>query len=114
MSQMDVKVIFSEFENYCATLDRNVCISYPVIISWSRVGGPYHGKPVAVILREPRLPGDLPPGELQVPAEILDEVRQAGYHSQPLSLREIKDYWREARRLNVSKHCHPEARLVRY
>ena len=114
MGQMDVKVIFSEYDGFCETLGRNGCISYPVTISWSRVGGPCYGQPVVVIMREPRLPGNLPPGELQVPAEILDEVRQAGYHAQPLSMREIKDYWREARRLSVSNHWHPEARLVRY
>jgi hypothetical protein len=114
MSPMDIKVIFSEFDCYCETLDRNGCISYPVTISWSRVGGPCKGRPVVVILREPRAPGDLPPGELLVPAEILDEVRQAGYQAQPLSLREIKDYWREAGRLSVRPHWHPEARLVRY
>jgi len=69
---------------------------------------------VVVILGEPRTAGDLPPGELQVPFEILDEVRQAGYGAQPLSAKEIKDYWREAGRLSVKNHWHPEARLVRY
>jgi hypothetical protein len=113
MRQKDVKVIFSEFDGYCETLDRNGCISYPVTITWSSVG-PCYGKPVVVILREPWAVGDLPPGELQVPFEILDEVRQAGYDAQPLSVGEIKDYWREARRLSVKNHWHPEARLVQY
>ena len=113
MRQKDFKVIFSEFDGYCKTLDRNGCISYPVTISWSRVGHCY-GNPVVVILKEPRAAGDLPPGELQVPAEILDEVRQAGYGAQPLSVEEIKDYWREARRLSVRNHWHPEARLIQY
>ena len=113
MRRKDVKVIFSEYDRYCGTLDRNGCISYPVTITWSR-GEPWYGRPVVVILSEPRTAGDLPPGELQVPAEILDEVRQAGYGAQPLSMREIKDYWREARLLSVRNHWHPEARLVRY
>jgi len=113
MGRKDVKVIFSEYDGYCETLDRNGCISYPVTITWSRCGS-WHGRPVVVILGEPRTAGNLPPGELQVPYEILDEVRQAGYDSQPLSLREIKDYWREARLLSVRNHWHPEARLVRY
>jgi hypothetical protein len=114
MRQKQVKVIFSEFDAYCETLDRNGCISYPVNISWSLVGGDCYGKPVVVILKEPRAAGDLPPGELLVPPEILDEVRQAGYGAQPLSIKEIRDYWREALRLSVRNHWHPEARLVRY
>ena len=113
MRQKDVKVMFSEFDSYCETLDRNGCISYPVTITWSLVGHCY-GKPMVLILKEPRAAGDLPPGELQVPVEILDEVRQAGYGAQPLSVGEIKDYWREARRLSVKNHWHPEARLVQY
>jgi len=114
MRKKDIKVIFSEFDEYCETLDRNGCISYPVTISWSRVGGHYCGKPVVVILSEPRADSVLPPGELQVPFEILDEVRQAGYGAQGLSVEEIKDYWREDRRLSVRNHWHPKARLVRY
>jgi hypothetical protein len=69
---------------------------------------------VVVIMGEPREASSLPPGELQVPAEILQEVRQLGYGAQPLSLGEIKDYWREARLLMVKNHWHPEARLVQY
>jgi hypothetical protein len=114
MRPKDIKVIFSEFDGYCESLGRNGCISYPANISWSLVGGKSYGRPVVVILREPRAAGDLPPGELLVPAEILDEVRQAGYSAQPLSLREIREYWREARRLSAGYHWHPEARLVRY
>jgi len=113
MIHKDVRVIFSEFDGYSETLDRNGCISYPVTITWNEVGQHY-GKPVVVILGESRPAGDLPPGELQVPFEILDEVRQAGYDAQPLSAGEIKDYWREARRLSVKNHWHPEARLVQY
>jgi hypothetical protein len=113
MKQKNVKVIFSEFDGYCETLDRNGCISYPATITWTREGQHY-GKPVVVISGEFRTAGDLPPGELQVPFEILDEVRQAGYGAQALSVEEIKDYWREARRLGVKNHWHPEARLVQY
>jgi hypothetical protein len=98
MAPKDVKAIFSEFDAYCEGLDRNGCISYPVTITWT----------------EARDSGDLAPGELQVPAEILDEVREVGYKAQPLSVREIKEYWREARRLSVTNHWHPEARLVQY
>jgi hypothetical protein len=113
MRRKDVKVIFSEFDGYCEALDRNGCISYPVTITWSK-GGPLYGRPVVVIFGESRAAADLPPGELQVPFEILDEVRQAGYGAQPLSSGEIKDYWRGARRLSVKNHWHPEARLVQY
>ena len=113
MKRKDVKVLFSEFDGYCQTLDRNGCISYPVTITWAREEG-YGGKPVVMIFGESRAAGDLPPGELQVPFEILDEVRQAGYGAQPLSSGEIKDYWRGARRLSVKNHWHPEARLVQY
>ena len=113
MKRKDVKVIFSEFDGYCETLDRNGCISYPVTITWTRAGQ-HDGKPVVVIRGNFRAAGDLPPGELQVPFEILDEVRQAGYSAQALSVGEIKDYWREARRLSVKNHWHPEARLVQY
>ena len=113
MKQKDVKVIFSEFDAYCETLDRNGCITYPVTITWSTIGQHY-GQPLVVILGEARETGDLPPGELQVPPEILHEVRQVGYDAQPLSLEEIKEYWREARRLLVKNHWHPEARLVQY
>ena len=113
MIQKDLKVIFSEFDGYCETLDRNGCISYPVTISWTREGC-HNGKPVAMVLGEAREAGDLPPGELQVPFEILAEVRQAGYGAQPLSTGEIEDYWREARLLLVKNHWHPKARLVQY
>jgi hypothetical protein len=113
MKRRDVKVIFSEFDGYCETLDRNGCISYPVTITWTREGC-HDDKPVVVILGESRPADDLPPGELQVPFEIVDEVRQAGYGAQALNVGEIKDYWREARRLSVKNHWHPEARLVQY
>lgn len=113
MLPKDVKAIFSEFDAYCEALDRNGCISYPVTISWTRAGRHY-GRPLVVILGEGREAGDLPPGELQVPWEILHEVRQVGYRAQPLSVEEIKDYWREAGRLTVKNHWHPEARLVQY
>ena len=113
MKQKDFKVIFSEFDGYCPNLDRNGFISYPVTITWTREGLHY-GKPVVIIFGEFRAADDLPPGELQVPFEILDEVRQAGYGAQPLSATEIKDYWQRARRLSVKNHWHPEARLVQY
>jgi hypothetical protein len=113
MMHKDVKGIFSEFDAYCETLNRNGCISYPVTITWTMTGRHY-GKPVAMILGEPREAGDLPPGELQVPAEIVHEVRQVGYGAEPLSAGEIKAYWGEAGRLSVKNHWHPEARLVRY
>jgi hypothetical protein len=67
-----------------------------------------------VILGEVREAGDLAPGELQVPAEILHEVRKVGYNAQPFSVGEIKESWREARLLSVKNHWHPEARLVQY
>lgn len=113
MMPKDVKAIFSEFDAYCETLNRNGCISYPIIITWTETGDHY-GQPVVVILGETREAGNLPPGELQVPAEILHEVRQVGYGAQPLSAGEIKEYWREARLLSVKNHWHPEARLVQY
>jgi hypothetical protein len=113
MKPKDVKAMFSEFDAYCETLDRNGCISYPVTISWTMME-PHGGQPVVIILGEPREAGDLPSGELQVPWEILHEVRQVGYGAQPLSLDEIKGYWREARLLIVKNHWHPEARLVQY
>ncbi len=113
MKPKDVKAIFSEFDAYCETLDRNGCITYPVTITWTEAGGHY-GPPEVVILGETREAENLPPGELQVPSEILHEVRQIGYGAQPLSVGEIKDYWREARLLMVKNHWHPEARLVQY
>ena len=113
MKRKDVKVICSEFDGYCENLDRNGCISFPVTITWNR-SGQHHGNPMVVVLGEFRAASDLPPGELQVPFEILDEVRQAGYGAQAVSLEEIKDYWRGARRLSVKNHWHPEARLVQY
>jgi hypothetical protein len=109
----DVKALFSEFDAYCQTLDRNGCISYPVTITWTRLGHHY-GQPVVVIMGVVREAADLPPGALQVPLEILDEVRQVGYGAESLSPEEIKDYWREAGRLSVKNHWHPEARLVQY
>ena len=113
MRHKDVKVMFSEFDAYCETLDRNGCISYPVTITWTMAGS-HHDHPVVVILGETRMAGNMPSGELQVPAEILHEVRQVGYGAEPLSVGEIKDYWREAGRLSVKNHWHPEARLVQY
>ncbi len=113
VKRKNIKVIFSEFDGYCEPLDRNGCISYPVTITWTGAGQP-DGKMVVVVLGESRAANDLPPGELQVPLEILDEVRQAGYGAHAVSEVEIKGYWREARRFSVKSHWHPEARLVRY
>jgi hypothetical protein len=113
MAPKDVKAIFSEFDAYCKSLDRNGCISYPVTITWTETER-HCPRPVVLILGEVREAGDLARGELQVPAEILDEVKRAGYEAQPLTIREIKEYWREARRLSVKNHWHPEARLVQY
>jgi hypothetical protein len=113
MAPKEVKAIFSEFDAYCKALDRNGCISYPVTITWTETGRHY-GQLVVLILGEVREAGDLARGELQVPAEVLDEVRKAGYNAQSLTMREIKEYWREARRLSVKNHWHPEARLVQY
>jgi hypothetical protein len=113
MIRKEFKVIFSEFDGYCEILDRNGCISYPVTVTWTGEGA-HNGKPVVVVLGESREADGLPSGELQVPFEILDEVRQAGYGAQPLSTGEIEDYWREARPLIVKNHWHPEARLVQY
>jgi len=73
-----------------------------------------NGRPLVIILGEACKPNDMTPGELQVPFEILHEIRQAGYGTQPLSFEEIKDYWREAGRLVVKNHWHPKARLVQY
>jgi hypothetical protein len=113
MPPKDIKAMFSEFDAYCEGLDRNGCISYPVTITWGEIG-PHYGKPVVLILGEVREASNLPPGELQVPPEILFEVRQVGYGAQPLSVGEIKECWREARLLAVKNHWHPEARLVQY
>jgi hypothetical protein len=113
MKQRDVRVIFSECDGYCEALDRNGCISYPVTITWSLLGN-VDGRPLVVILGDAREPNAMPPGELQVPFEILNEVRQAGYGAQQLSVRDIKDCWREAGRLQVNNHWHPQARLVQY
>ncbi len=113
MKHRDFRVIFSECDGYCQSLDRNGCISYPVTITRTLIGHA-NGQPLVVILGEAREPNAMPPGELQVPFEILNEVRQAGYGAQPLSLEEIKDYWREAGRMAVKNHWHPQARLVQY
>jgi hypothetical protein len=109
----DVKAIFSENDGYCETLDRNGCISYPITITWNTTG-PQNGRPVVLILGKAREAEDLPAGELQVPSDILQQVREVGYGAQPLSAEEIKGYWREARLLEVKNHWHPDARLVQY
>jgi hypothetical protein len=113
VKQRDFRVIFSECDGYCQSLDRNGCVTYPVTITWSLLGHA-NGRPLVVILGEARDPDDMPPGELQVPFEILQEVRQAGYRAQPLRVEEIKDYWREAGRMTIKNHWHPQARLVQY
>ncbi len=94
MIPKDLKAIFSEVDAYCGALDRNGCISYLVTISWT-VAGPCYGRPVVVILGQTREAGDLPPGELQVPAEILLEVREQGYRAQSLSVKDLKGCWRQ-------------------
>jgi hypothetical protein len=109
----DVKGMFSELDGYCEGLDRNGCVSYPVTISWNTTG-PHHGRPVVMIMGQVREAGDLPPGELQVPAGILQQVREMGYDAQPLSVEDLKGFWREARLLEVKGHWHPDARLVQY
>jgi hypothetical protein len=109
----DVKALFSEFDGYCEALDRNGCISYPVTISWN-VAAPHDGRPVVLVLGKVREAGDLPPGELQVPLEILNQLQEAGYAAQSVSAEEIKGYWREARLMLVKNHWHPDARLVQY
>ena len=113
MNHKNVKGIFSEFDAYCQTLNRNGCITYPVTITWTEEGRHY-GKAMVIIFGEPHAADDLPPGELQVPFEILDEVRQAGYNAQSVTTTEIKHYWLRARRLSIKNHWHPEARLIQY
>ena len=86
MKMRDFKVIFSECDGYCEDLDRNGCISYPVTITWSLLGN-VNGRPLVVILGEAREPNDMPPGELQVPSEILSRS-ETGWLRRPATQRQ--------------------------
>lgn len=85
------------------------CISYPALVSDERAECHY-GQVVVVIDGGAMGIADLPPGELQVPPDLMERCRE--YPCQPLSDRDREEYWTKAR--PMSGHWHPDARLVQY
>lgn len=102
-----MRVLFSEFDN-------GGCPSWWVDLTTEHSASSY-GLPVVVLNGEPYGPGDLPPGELQVPTALIEAGRRAGYRCQPLEPDEAEAYWAETDPLPD----HPwadrtEVRLIRY
>lgn len=110
-ASMNIKALFSEWEEWNEEYGKNGCVTYPVVISTEHSASSY-GQPVVLINGEPYGPAEMPEGELQVPPEYLDRVRAAGYAAQPMSAEDAARHWKEAEGRPVKGHWHPEARLV--
>lgn len=111
----DLQVLFSEWQDlYDEPGLGGACVSYPAALSW-RHAACHYGKPVVIIDGNVRGPGEMPPGELQVPRDLLEIVRGAGYQAVALEKEDRKFFWKTAKRPKVLKnHWHPEARAVFY
>ncbi len=112
----DIECYFSEWE--CEPSEGTDwyqgCATYPAIITW-RHATCHYGQPVVLILDEPRGIGDMPPGELQVAADLVDELRSIGYQCQPMADDMEEYYWARAKERKMNElHWHPEARWVYY
>jgi hypothetical protein len=107
-----INVIFSEFEADNEEHQIKGCVSYPAVIVTEHEASP-EGMPAVIVNGNVYGAGEMSPiGELQVPPEILTRITNAGYAAQPLSEEEQKQYWDAAK--PVTKHWHPEARLIIY
>lgn len=109
----DIPIIHSEWMDWD---DRypNGCISYPATISWRRAECHY-GQPVIVILDKAYGPAEMPAGEIQVPPDLVDELRRIGYLCQPMPPAERRAYWRKASKpKSLQSHWHPAARVIYY
>lgn len=112
---MRCKCLFSEYEDeYDLDGDCETgCISYPVILTNEHSACSY-GQFIVIVDGEPRGTGDMPPGDLQVPYQLLTQIRNQGYSAQPLTPKQSQDFWRDALDISLLGHWHPEARLVQY
>jgi len=103
-----------KLQAYFCEPDDGGCITYPITITDEHPAASY-GVPVVLIDGEPYGPGDMPPGELQIPEAVYDEVTErlteAGY---AVSRYRVDAWWLERweKGVPVVFHWHPEARKV--
>ncbi|MBC7106234.1 MAG: hypothetical protein H5T97_09860 [Firmicutes bacterium] len=107
---MKIEAYFCEWE------EDGYCITYPVLVTDEHAACSY-GQLIVIIDDEPRGPGDMPPGELQIPenvhADIAPRLRELGYLVCPAPVNERwLECWETAE--PASGHWHPEARLVQF
>lgn len=95
---MRVHAYFCEYEDqheYNGDLI-NGCITYPVEITNEHAASSY-GQYLVMICGEPRGPGDMPPGELQIPEAFYEELAPKlvaqGYEVCPAP---VNDTWLES------------------
>lgn len=108
---MRVEAYFCEWYD----CDLGGCITYPVEITTERPECSY-GAPVVVIDGEARGAGEMPPGELQIPEALYDELaprlRDLGYL---VCTSPVDNWWLECwENGEPVEHWHPEARLVSF
>lgn len=115
---INLEAYFCEYETTHEVNGETItgCITYPVTIT-NQHAMSSRGQPVVIIDGEAYGPGDLPPGELQIPAGVYNKVaprlRQLGYQvcGAPVDEDWLKD-WEKG--IELDDHWHPEARLVQF
>ena len=105
-----ISLFFSE--SFTATGAQGAgCITYPVEMV---IDPNTPTAPLAIhVLDVPKLPPELPPGEIQADPELIDRLRAAGYPCCAMPRAIMAEYWAAARGRPV-KYWHPKARLVQY
>jgi hypothetical protein len=88
-------------------------VTYPIHVELS---GPrtLAAPPIVRILTLPKTAAEMPPGEIQAPAEHASTLVAAGYSCAGMAGGDLKAYWDDARGRPVKAHWHPQARLVLY
>ena len=112
---LNVDVLFCEYEDFCEESGSTGCITYPATITTERAESSY-GCPVVVIDGEARGPGEMPPGALQVPADMAEMLSESGYTvtacAPDIYAETVRMYEEEGHELET--HWHPQARLVQF
>jgi len=114
---MTVEAFFCEWEEKHEVNGEIVsgCITYPVTITTEHSTSSY-GKPVVLIDGEPHGCEEMPPGELQIPVDMYEnlapKLERNGYI---VCSRAVDESWMRRWENGIEfddRHWHPQARLV--